>query len=354
MSKSSKVPPPDPRLVEAQVKSMGVQDTATQEILRIAREQQAQMAELMPLQKDALQFALDSGRTAAAQAQADRDYFLGERSKFTALTDKMVADANAFDSAAAQASAAEKAQAGVGKAYSDTIEATGRNLASMGISPESGRALALREAGAADLARAGVGAANQARFGAREEGRALRERAAAALAGTPGAATATSGQAASLAAGGVNTANAGAGGIYSGYGGLTGQQQAAGGLAGQTGANAAGMYGAQAQYKLAADQQKNSWLGGLGSVLGAGARIATAFAPSDRRMKTGVVRIGTHPLGVGIYSFEFLPEFEHLGGSGRHVGVMADELAQVLPAAVVRGADGFDRVNYAMLGEEGG
>lgn len=352
MSKSSKVPPPDPRLVEAQVKSMGVQDTATQEILRIAREQQAQMAELMPLQKDALQFALDSGRTAAAQAQADRDYFLGERSKFTALTDKMVADANAFDSAAAQASAAEKAQAGVGKAYSDTIEATGRNLASMGISPESGRALALREAGAADLARAGVGAANQARFGAREEGRALRERAAAALAGTPGAATATSGQAASLAAGGVNTANAGAGGIYSGYGGLTGQQQAAGGLAGQTGANAAGMYGAQAQYKLAADQQKNSWLGGLGSVLGAGARIATAF--SDRRMKTAIERVGTHPLGFGIYSFEFKPEFQHVGGSGRQVGVMADEVAQVLPEAVMRDASGFDRVNYAMLGEEGG
>ena len=107
---------------------------------------------------------------------------------------------------AAQTAAAEQAMAGVGKAYSDAIQASGRDLASMGISPESGRALAIREAGATDASRAAVSAANQARFGAREEGRALTSRAAAALSGAPVAATAASGQGAQIAAGGVGTA----------------------------------------------------------------------------------------------------------------------------------------------------
>jgi hypothetical protein len=34
------------------------------------------------------------------------------------------------------------------------------------------------------------------------------------------------------------------------------------------------------------------------------------------------------------------------------VGVMADEVRKVKPEAVLRDEDGFDRVNYALLGIE--
>lgn len=62
---------------------------------------------------------------------------------------------------------------------------------------------------------------------------------------------------------------------------------------------------------------------------------------SDRRLKTNVERIGTHPLGIGVYEYDIFDR--------REVGVMADEVMTVKPEAVSVGADGFYRVNYGDL-----
>ena len=71
---------------------------------------------------------------------------------------------------------------------------------------------------------------------------------------------------------------------------------------------------------------------------------------SDRMLKENIIRVGTHPLGFGMYLFEFKPEFIAKLGSGRQFGVMADEVEQVMPQAVSVGPDGYKRVDYAMLG----
>lgn len=71
---------------------------------------------------------------------------------------------------------------------------------------------------------------------------------------------------------------------------------------------------------------------------------------SDRAFKTNSVRIGTHPLNIGLYLFDYKPEFQASAGYGRQFGVMADEVESVMPAAVVMHPDGYKRVNYAMLG----
>src|SRR6266446_4413196 len=65
---------------------------------------------------------------------------------------------------------------------------------------------------------------------------------------------------------------------------------------------------------------------------------------SDRRLKTGVVRIGAHDLGFGIYRFKYLWSEEE------YIGVLAQEVAEVLPSAVVRQPDGFFAVDYAAIG----
>ena len=62
---------------------------------------------------------------------------------------------------------------------------------------------------------------------------------------------------------------------------------------------------------------------------------------SDRRLKSNVVRVGTHRLGIGVYDYD-------IGGS-RQRGVMADEVAQVMPAAVRKHGD-YLQVNYDMIG----
>jgi len=71
---------------------------------------------------------------------------------------------------------------------------------------------------------------------------------------------------------------------------------------------------------------------------------------SDRRAKERIVRIGTHPLGFGLYLFDFKRALRKRFGAGRQFGVLADEVERILPAAVSVGADGYRRVDYSMLG----
>ena len=67
-------------------------------------------------------------------------------------------------------------------------------------------------------------------------------------------------------------------------------------------------------------------------------------------MKENIVHIGTHPMGFGLYLFDYKASFKAACGHGRHFGVMADEVECVVPAAVITQASGYRAVNYALLG----
>ena len=71
---------------------------------------------------------------------------------------------------------------------------------------------------------------------------------------------------------------------------------------------------------------------------------------SERATKENVVRIGTHPLGIGLYLFDYKPGFREIFGTARQFGVMADEVATAMPQAVSVHADGYRMVNYTALG----
>ena len=73
---------------------------------------------------------------------------------------------------------------------------------------------------------------------------------------------------------------------------------------------------------------------------------------SDRATKENIVRIGTHPLDIGLYLFDYRPEFRDQHGHGRQFGVMADEVEKVMPEAVSLSSIGYKQVNYTMLGIE--
>jgi hypothetical protein len=66
--------------------------------------------------------------------------------------------------------------------------------------------------------------------------------------------------------------------------------------------------------------------------------------------KENIVRIGDHPLGIGLYLFDYRPEFRDEWGHGRQFGVMADEVETVKPEAVSVHENGFKVVDYALLG----
>ena len=87
--------------------------------------------------------------------------------------------------------------------------------------------------------------------------------------------------------------------------------------------------------------------GSLGSV---GDATGMNMAKSDRRAKRNIRRIGTHPLGFGLYLFDYRKGFAIEGGKSPQFGVMADEVEPIVPGAVIRDAAGYAQVDYARLG----
>ena len=71
---------------------------------------------------------------------------------------------------------------------------------------------------------------------------------------------------------------------------------------------------------------------------------------SDRILKENIALIGKHPLGIGLYLFDYKSEYRDTCGYGRQFGVMADEVETVMPKAVSVHPDGYKLVNYEMLG----
>lgn len=65
---------------------------------------------------------------------------------------------------------------------------------------------------------------------------------------------------------------------------------------------------------------------------------------SDVRLKTDIKQVGSTVYGLPVYQFRYIT------GSDRFEGVMAQDVLEVRPDAVVIGDDGFYRVNYAKLG----
>jgi len=89
----------------------------------------------------------------------------------------------------------------------------------------------------------------------------------------------------------------------------------------------------------AQNAQSGNFLGGLMNLGG------SIF--SDENLKTDIKRIGTHDLGMGIYTYHYKDGYNL--PTGIQVGVMAQEVEKVIPEAVIVTDSGFKAVNYAML-----
>lgn len=107
---------------------------------------------------------------------------------------------------------------------------------------------------------------------------------------------------------------------------------------GVQGVDYAGLVNDQYKAQVQAAQQKNANLfGGIASI---GGSLASLF--SDRRLKTAIEPIRATLGGFQLYSYRYL------GSDDLSFGVMADEVAETMPEAVVE-RDGFLAVRYDML-----
>lgn len=65
---------------------------------------------------------------------------------------------------------------------------------------------------------------------------------------------------------------------------------------------------------------------------------------SDMRLKRDIARVGTHPMGFGIYRFKYL------WSDTAYVGVLAQEVLKKLPHAVKTGPGDYLAVDYDAIG----
>jgi hypothetical protein len=90
--------------------------------------------------------------------------------------------------------------------------------------------------------------------------------------------------------------------------------------------------------------------GQSGSGTDSAKKVMTPPGPSDRTIKENIVKVGDHPLGIGLYLFDYKPQYRETCGHDRQFGVMADEVETVKPEAVSIHRDGYKQVNYDLLG----
>lgn len=92
-------------------------------------------------------------------------------------------------------------------------------------------------------------------------------------------------------------------------------------------------------YSLGASSSKTN--PGLGSFIG---QIAGGIAAgSDRRLKKDIEYIKTLDNGLNVYRFMYIND------KGPYIGVMADEVAEIMPEALGPVIDGYATVNYDMI-----
>lgn len=327
--KGSSMPPPDPRLVEAQIGGIDKQN----ELIDLIMQQSDTFA---PMQREQMQLAVDAQRLGMQQSQEDREWILGRRQQLGGLQDSLVAQANTFDTEARRQQLAGQAMGDVNQAYSNVRGQGLREMTRMGINPNDGRFQAVNAQLANQQALALSTAANKTREAARMEGLNLKTNAANLLSGYPAMGMQATAQGAGLGLQGLNAANAGVSGMQSGY------QTALGGATNMTN-SATNAWSAQADAHISSQQDSN--LGGIGSLFGGAAKLITAW-PSDRRLKQDITRVGIDPrTQLSLYRFRYKTD------PARRVyeGVMADEVANRFPEAVIK-VNGFYAVNYDMLG----
>lgn len=297
---------------------------------QVAREQlnfaKQQYADLRPIAQEIA--GLQAGAQRQQMDQAG-DYYDYMQSTFRPVEQSLVAQAQEFNTDAYRQQMAQQASTAAARAFEQSQAMTGRSLAARGVNPASGaargadRATSLQQA--AMRTQAMTGSRQQAEqmgyarmLDAAGLGRGLAGASSAAYAGATGAGTA-----------GMNT-----------YMAPGNQYQAGLANAGQTYGNMANMQ------NQAFMQGQSNEAGMIGSLIGAGATYAT-FA-SDRRLKDNIEYVGTDDVtGLNLYEFNYISDPDT-----RYIGVMADEVMDYNPDAVIEQDDGYFAVDYDMLGLE--
>ena len=335
MGKKSNPPPPDyTPVAQASAEAARIQGELGREQLAFAREQYNRTA---PVLDQIAQQQIAAQQQQMSQAQ---DYYDYQQQTFRPLERSLVADAQRFNSDAYRNQLAGQAAADAGRAFGLQNQMQQRNMAAMGVNPNSGRFAGMQNASNLQQAAVRSAAMTGARTQAEQMGYARKLDATGLGRGLAGAsAAAYSGATNAGSQAGINTQSAGLNymnGMNMGAQTIgRGQQMQLQGLS--------NVLNNQTQTYI---NTQDSFLGDLGGFLGGAASVYTAF--SDRRLKVNIEEVGVDQrTALTLYEFSYVGDEDR-----RFVGVMADEVELVYPEAVEDTDLGFKAVRYDLLGIE--
>lgn len=297
---------------------------------QVAREQlrfaQQQYQDLRPIAEGIGQAQIAAQTQQMEQAQ---DYYNYMQDTFRPVEQSLVAQAQNFNTDAYRQQKAAEASAAASRAFATARESNARSLAARGVNPNSGAARGMGTATQLQEGLARAGGMTSARQQAEQMGYARMIDAAGLGRGLAGASAAAYAGATGAGSAGMNTMMAP---------GTQYQQGLAG--AGQTFGNMANM---QNQAFMAGQANQ---AGMFGALVGAGATYAT-FG-SDRRLKDNIRFCTVDPATeLNLYEFNYINDPDRT-----FIGVMADEVMERFPQAVIEQEDGYYAVDYGELGLE--
>ena len=332
---SQQMQAPDPALVAAQIKSMGIQDDAIEKIM-------ANNDMMQPIQLEQLKFGLDASKTAYNQFQDDRNYGLAKRGQYDLAVQPLVNESRDFNE---EGRAAEL----YGKSAADIAQQAGlargqiqRQMDRRGVNPSDGMSFAMERQSAMDEALSKALAGSKAREAAKTEGRAVRYNLANILGGFPA-------QVSGLAANGTGFGTAGINAANATLSGMNGGAAAGAQLAAQMGYNANSMYATQANAHLQEqrmyENSNNAIWGALGNVAGRALFGSDVSTKTDiRGLKPGAALEAVKAIDSG-QSWKYKPDSDAADGGQTHVGPMAQDVNRVLGDEVAPGGRRIDLVS---------
>jgi hypothetical protein len=238
--KGSSAPPPDPALIAAQVRSMGIQDQATQAMMAYGRQ-------LAPIQMEQMRQGIEDTDLARKRNTESYGYAMQKRNQLDSVVNPLVDQANGFDEISRRGDMMRQAQSDAEQSYSNIQQQQNQAYGRMGITPDSGKAASLNNQTALAKAAAMTSAGQKVSEAAKAEGIGLRTGVASMLQGYPAMGMQATGAGSDYGTRGLTMAN-------TGLSGLQGGAQSWGNMAGNMGSNATNMWNAQANYKNSQDQ----------------------------------------------------------------------------------------------------
>lgn len=270
------------------------------------------------------------------------------KSVFQPLEDKFIDRANNWDSAPAQAKAAEEARADVLSNAAIQKSATDRQMAARGINPSSGAYQGIDRAQATETALGAAGAANNARTNLRTQaiglqgdalniGRGLPSQSLSALGAGVGAGSSAAGN----ALGAQNSWLANQNIMNAGYTGAGGLYNAAGSAWGSIYDNRVGMLNKQDEM---AQSGTNALLGGLG----AGAGMAYGVYKSDEDVKEDKRPARGVLSAVKNMRVERWKYKDGVADGGEHIGTYAQDFQRETGLGDGKSINAIDAIGIAM------